>query len=86
MDIATAFGLDAIIGSNGEFGVGAAAQIHVACSVQRIGPFPSDIIGHHYYDVDVLHEPAPIDGLFARLPEGPGLGVEPGAEVIARFS
>jgi L-alanine-DL-glutamate epimerase-like enolase superfamily enzyme len=86
MDIATAFGLDAIIGSNGEFGVGAAAQIHVACAVQRIGPFPSDIIGHHYYDVDILKEPAPIDGRVARLPDGPGLGVEPGAEVIARFA
>jgi L-alanine-DL-glutamate epimerase-like enolase superfamily enzyme len=86
MDIATAFGLDAIIGSNGEFGVGAAAQIHVACAAQRVGPFPSDIIGHHYYDVDILKEPAPIDGRVARLPDGPGLGVEPGPEVIARFA
>src|SRR5438270_515179 len=50
-----------------------------------IGPFPSDIIGHHYYDVDILKEPAPIDGRVARLPDGPGLGVEPGPEVIARF-
>jgi L-alanine-DL-glutamate epimerase-like enolase superfamily enzyme len=85
MDIATAFGLDAILGSNGEFGVGAAAQIHVACAVQRIGPFPSDIIGHHYYDVDILKEPAPIDGIFAHLPDGPGLGVEPGPDVISQF-
>jgi L-alanine-DL-glutamate epimerase-like enolase superfamily enzyme len=85
MDIATAFGLDAILGSNGEFGVGAAAQIHVACAAQRVGPFPSDIIGHHYYDVDILKEPAPIDGLFAHLPGGPGLGVEPGPETIGRF-
>jgi muconate cycloisomerase/chloromuconate cycloisomerase len=54
MDIATAFGLDAILGSNGEFGVGAAAQIHVACAAQRVGPFPSDIIGHHYFDVVIL--------------------------------
>jgi L-alanine-DL-glutamate epimerase-like enolase superfamily enzyme len=85
LDTATAFGLDAIIGSNGEFGVGAAAQIHVACAAQRIGPYPSDIIGHHYYDVDVLKQPAPIDGLVARLPDGPGLGVEPGLEVMSTF-
>jgi L-alanine-DL-glutamate epimerase-like enolase superfamily enzyme len=85
MDIATAFGLDAILGSNGEFGVGAAAQIHVACAAQRVGPFPSDIIGHHYYDVDVLKEPAPIDGIHAHLPPGAGLGVEPGPEVMGRF-
>ena len=85
MDIATTFGLDAILGSNGEFGVGAAAQIHVACAAQRIGPFPSDIIGHHYYDVDILNEPAPINGITATLPPGPGLGVEPGPEVMAKF-
>src|SRR5438477_12957969 len=28
----------------------------------------------------------PIDGRFARPPDGPGLGTEPGPEVIARFS
>jgi L-alanine-DL-glutamate epimerase-like enolase superfamily enzyme len=85
MDTANIFGLDAIIGSNGEFGVGAAAQIHVACAAQRIGPFPSDIIGHHYYDVDILKAPAPINGITATLPSGPGLGVEPSEDVIARF-
>jgi L-alanine-DL-glutamate epimerase-like enolase superfamily enzyme len=85
MDIATTFGLDAIIGSNGEFGVGAAAQIHVACAAQRIGPYPSDIIGHHYYDEDVLVQPAPIDGIWATLPPGAGLGVEPGPAIMARF-
>lgn len=85
MDMATTFGLDAIIGSNGEFGVGAAAQIHVACAAQRVGPFPSDIIGHHYYDVDILKEPAPIDGRVASLPPGPGLGVEPGPDVMSQF-
>lgn len=31
-------------------------------------------------------EPAPIDGRVATPPTGPGLGVEPGPEVIARFA
>ena len=85
MDTATTFGLDAIIGSNGEFGIGAAAQIHVGCAAQRVGPYPSDIIGHHYYDEDVLAQPAPIDGVWATLPPGAGLGVEPAPAVMARF-
>jgi L-alanine-DL-glutamate epimerase-like enolase superfamily enzyme len=65
----------AILGSNGELGLGAAAQIHVACAAESLGPFPSDIIGHHYYEEDILVNPVPIDGVLARLPEGPGLGV-----------
>jgi L-alanine-DL-glutamate epimerase-like enolase superfamily enzyme len=82
---ATAFGLEALIGSNGEFGLGAAAQVHVACAAERLAPFPSDIIGQHYYDEDVLVSPVDIDGVVARLPAGPGLGVEPGAEIVSRF-
>jgi len=86
IETANLFGLDALIGSNGEFGVGAAAQVHVACAVERLSPFPSDIIGHHYYDEDVLESPVSINGLVARLPDGPGLGVEPNAQVRARFA
>lgn len=82
---AITFGLDALIGSNGEFGLGAAAQVHVACAAERLAPFPSDIIGQHYYDEDVLVRPVDIDGVVARLPEGPGLGVEPGPAIVARF-
>ena len=82
---ANAFGLEALIGSNGEFGLGAAAQVHVACAAERLAPFPSDIIGQHYYDEDVLVRPVDIDGVVARLPEGPGLGVEPGPEIVSRF-
>lgn len=85
IETAAVFGLDALIGSNGEMGIGAAAQIHVACAVERLSPFPSDIIGHHYYDEDVLVVPVPIDGNVARLPDGPGLGVEPDLSRV-RFS
>lgn len=80
------FGLDALIGSNGEMGLGAAAQIHVACACERLSAIPSDIIGHHYYNEDILASPVPIDGHFARLPDGPGLGVEPAAEHRGRFA
>jgi L-alanine-DL-glutamate epimerase-like enolase superfamily enzyme len=83
---AATFGVGAIIGSNGEFGVGAAAQIHVACACEMLGPFPSDIIGHHYYDDDILVQRVPIDGVEAHLPEGPGLGVRLDESIEAMFS
>jgi L-alanine-DL-glutamate epimerase-like enolase superfamily enzyme len=82
---ASTFGIPGILGSNGEMGVGAAAQIHVACAVETLAPFPSDIIGHHYYDEDILDTPLDIDGIRARLPEGPGLGVVPAQSIRSRF-
>lgn len=86
MRTAAVFGIPSILGSNGEMGLGAAAQIHVACAVETLAPFPSDIIGHHYYDEDILESPLDIDGVVARLPSGPGLGVEPSAAIRGRFS
>lgn len=83
---AAAFGVLGIVGSNGEMGLGAAAQVHVACAVEALAPFPSDIIGHHYYDEDILETPLEIDGTVARLPAGPGLGVEPRADIRERFA
>jgi L-alanine-DL-glutamate epimerase-like enolase superfamily enzyme len=84
--IAAAFGLGVLVGSNGEMGVGAAAQVHLACACPALGAIPCDIIGHHYYEEDVLERPVPIDGVRASLPEGPGLGVEPGEDVRRQFA
>jgi L-alanine-DL-glutamate epimerase-like enolase superfamily enzyme len=84
--VAGCHGVGAILGSNGELGLGAAAQIHVACAAPALGPFPSDIIGHHYYEEDILAEPVPIDGVHARLPEGPGLGVTLDPAIERRFA
>ncbi len=76
-----------VIGANGEMGIGAAAQLHVACACERISEIPHGIIGHHFYEEDAtLAEPLDIDGVVARLPDGPGLGVEPSAEVRRSFS
>jgi L-alanine-DL-glutamate epimerase-like enolase superfamily enzyme len=73
---AAAFGLGTLLGSNGELGLGAAAQLHVACALPELSTeFPSDIIGAHYYADDILAEPLDSDGRFARLPDAPGLGV-----------
>lgn len=85
--LAAAHGLDVVIGSNGEMGIGAAAQAHVACACERLGTTPCGITGHLWYEDDAtLRAPLDIDGRRARLPEGPGLGVEPTEEVARRFS
>jgi L-alanine-DL-glutamate epimerase-like enolase superfamily enzyme len=74
--MAAHFGLDVVIGSNAEMGIGSAAMVHAAAACPRLGDTPSDIIGHHFYTEDILAEPLDIDGRRARLPDGPGLGVE----------
>lgn len=84
--IAAAAGLDVIIGSNGELGVGAAAQLHVGCALDRLSEeIPSDIIGAHYYDGDILAGGLDATGRRARLTDAPGLGVTLTDELDAAF-
>ncbi|MFC4948201.1 mandelate racemase/muconate lactonizing enzyme family protein [Pseudonocardia sp. GCM10023141] len=83
---AHAFGIRSLIGSNGELGIGAAAQLHVACAVAHLATdFPSDIIGAHYYAEDILAEPLDSDGSRVRLGAAPGLGVVPRPDIVAQF-
>jgi len=85
--LARELGLDVVIGANGEMGIGAAAQLHVACACERLSEIPHGITGHHFYEEEpTLATPLDIDGRVARLPEGPGLGVEPSDEVRRGFS
>ena len=85
--LAASHGLGVVIGSNGEMGIGAAAQLHVACACEQLGPIPCGIIGHHFYeDESTLETPLDIDGRRAVLTTGPGLGVEPAAEIARRFA
>lgn len=85
-NVAHAFGLECLIGSNGELGIGAAAQLQVAAAIHGLTTaLPSDIIGAHYYAEDVLAEPLPGDGAHVRLPSGPGLGVTLRGDIEARF-
>jgi L-alanine-DL-glutamate epimerase-like enolase superfamily enzyme len=83
--VAEAFGLDVLIGSNGELGVGAAAQLHVAAALPALSAFPSDIIGAHYYDDDVLATPLDSDGRRVRLGPDPGLGVAVREDLLKEF-
>ncbi|WP_232665514.1 mandelate racemase/muconate lactonizing enzyme family protein [Pseudonocardia sp. TRM90224] len=83
---AHAFGIRSLIGSNGELGIGAAAQLHVACAIPHLATdLPSDVIGAHYYAEDVLAERLDSDGRRARMHDRPGLGVVPRREIAERF-
>lgn len=84
--IADAFGIDSIIGSNGESGVGAAAQLQVAAAIPGLSiRFPSDIIGEFYYSESVLQERLDSDGRVVHLPDAPGLGVSLKSELSDHF-
>ena len=68
-------------------GIGSAAMLHLACAVPAIdsATYPADILGPHYHETDLLTEPLALDPDGARVPEGPGLGVELDEEQLARF-
>ncbi|MDI5980634.1 mandelate racemase/muconate lactonizing enzyme family protein [Amycolatopsis magusensis] len=84
--VAETFGLDTVIGSNGELGLGAAAQLHVACALPALSErLPSDIIGAHYYAEDILEKPLDNNGKRVRLTDGHGLGVVPRDDLRRRF-
>jgi L-alanine-DL-glutamate epimerase-like enolase superfamily enzyme len=84
--VAAASGLTSLLGSNGELGIGAAAQLHVACAIPGLTTdFPSDIIGAHYYADDILVVPLDSDGRRVRLGDAPGLGVTLRPDLDAAF-
>jgi L-alanine-DL-glutamate epimerase-like enolase superfamily enzyme len=85
--VASAFGIRSLLGSNGELGIGAAAQLHAACAIPDLATdLPSDIIGAHYYTDDILAEPLDSNGSRVRMTDRPGLGVTPRPDLLDRFS
>jgi len=86
-EVAAASGMSTVIGANGEMGLGAAAQLHLACACRSLGSIAHGITGHHFYvDDPTLDRPLDIDGVVARLPHGPGLGVELSHDAKRGFS
>jgi muconate cycloisomerase len=76
--VAKAAGVRCTIGSNLELGIGTAAMLHVAAAFPEIEPeaFPADTIGPFYHEADLITEPLDLGPPVARIPDGPGLGVE----------
>ncbi|MET9318186.1 enolase C-terminal domain-like protein [Kribbella sp. NPDC003505] len=83
---AAAFDVRVVLGSNGELGLGAAAQTHLACAAPSLDDaIPSDIIGALYYEEDVLETPLPMNGATVSLPDAPGLGVDLRPDLLERL-
>ncbi|MFO0801727.1 MAG: mandelate racemase/muconate lactonizing enzyme family protein [Gemmataceae bacterium] len=76
--VAKAAGLRCTIGSNLELGIGTAAMLHIAAAYPEVDTdaFPADTIGPFYHDADLITQPLDLGPPYAKVPDGPGLGVE----------
>jgi muconate cycloisomerase len=85
--VAQSAGIACHVGSNLELGIGSAAMLHLACAVGAIdsATYPADILGPHYHEADLLTRPLELNPDGARVPDGPGLGVELDLEQLGRF-
>jgi L-alanine-DL-glutamate epimerase-like enolase superfamily enzyme len=85
--VAKAAGLRCTIGSNLELGIGTAAMLHVAAAFPEVDcdAFPADTIGPFYHDGDVITEPLELGPPHAKVPNGPGLGVELDEAAVKRL-
>ena len=85
--VALAAGIPCHVGSNLELGIGSAAMLHLACAITNIDSesYPADILGPHYHESDLLAQPLALAFEGARVPEGPGLGVELSVDQLRRF-
>lgn len=69
-----AFHAPIVIGSQHEAGLGTAASLHLAAACRHL-PYPNDPKTCLGLVEDVIKQPIRIEGGYAYLPEGPGLGV-----------
>lgn len=83
--VAAGAGLPVLLGSTVELGVGTAAQLHLAASIEGL-TWPSDLIGPLLYTEDVILEPWRWEKGCLRLPDGPGLGVTLSESVDEAFA
>lgn len=78
-EMASAAGIECIIGSNLEMDLGAAAMLHLAVSMPALSTkVGHDIIGPLYYEQHLTDTPIRFADGCALLPDGVGLGVQPG--------
>ena len=68
-------------------GIGTAAMLHVAAALPTIASevYPADAIGPLYHEADLLKKPLELGPVAARVPAGPGLGVELDEEQLRRW-
>lgn len=82
--IAEAAGVPVGLHSGGELGLSTAANLHLAAATPNLSiAIDSSYV---YLADDIIPERLPIIGGYARVPEGPGLGVEPDPAKVARYA
>ncbi len=80
-------GLEVTFGSNLELGIGAAALAQVAAVCPRLSTaMPADLIGPLYFESTLVADASFVGWTGARLPAGPGLGIELDREALARYA
>jgi muconate cycloisomerase len=86
-NVAKAAGIKCSMGSNLELGIGTAAMLQVGAAISTIDSerFPGDFIGPIYHETDLLKTPLTLGPEAARVPDGPGLGVELDEELLLRY-
>ena len=86
-NVAKAAGIACSMGSNLELGIGTAAMLHLGIAVPTIASeiYPGDFIGPLYHQSDMLKTPLSLGPAAARVPEGPGLGVELDEEQLEKY-
>jgi muconate cycloisomerase len=85
--VAKAAGLRCTIGSNLELGIGTAAMLHVAAAFPEVDTdsFPADTIGPFYHDAELITQPLDLGPPYAKVPDGPGLGVTLDEHQLKRY-
>ncbi len=85
--VSRAAGMVCAVGSNLELGIGTAAMLQVAAALPGIDSetYPADAIGPLYHEADLLTQPLSLGPAAARVPDGPGLGVELDEEQLRRW-
>ena len=85
--VAKSAGIPCAMGSNLELGIGTAAMLHLGAALPTIASerYPGDFIGPLYHEADMLKTPLTLGPAAARVPEGPGLGVELDEQQLEKY-
>jgi muconate cycloisomerase len=84
-DVAAAAGIPVWHGSEVDLGILDSAALHASAAAPNC-TLPSDIIGTLVREDDLLAEPIEFCGGFARVPQGPGLGVTLDEAALERYT
>ena len=85
--LAQTAGLVCSMGSNLELGIATAAMLHIGAAEPAIDSerYPGDFLGPLYHQADLLTKPLALGPAVARVPDGPGLGIELDEDQLDRY-